>query len=346
MFKFQSRRLYRTPYLKTGFSNRFASTLTFLETTPNGDFTSSSLSVLTAARELGNPIIGVVLNSNLKHDQVKSLPIINKLLFSNNTMFKDNLPEVITPLLSDLIKKKRVSHFLIANNILGKNILPRLGAILDIQPISNVIKIDNDKNTFYRPIYAGNIISQIEAKQPIKLLSIGTSLFPEYSMTNEESTTSNNIEELSLLKDDIEYVVPNVINQENSNVDENKLPELTSARVIIAGGAGLKNKENFNNLLYPLAQKFDHAAIGATRVAVDNGYCPNSIQVGQTGKIVSPDLYIAIGISGAIQHLAGMKDSKVIVAINKDLDAPICKIADYSIQGDLFEIVPELINKL
>lgn len=345
MFKLQSRRLSKIPYLMPNFSNRFASTLAFLETTLNGDFTSSSLSVLTAAKELGNPIIGLVLNSNLKQDQVKSLSVFNKLLFSNNAMFKDNLPEVITPLLSDLIKREDVSHFLIANNILGKNILPRLGAYLDIQPISNVIKIDSGNNTFYRPIYAGNIISQVETQQPIKLLSIGTSLFPEYSIVSED-IVSNNIEELSLSEDDIKVSSPQVINQENSVIDENKLPELTSAKTVIAGGAGLKNKENFDKLLYPLAQKFDHAAIGATRVAVDNGYCPNSIQVGQTGKIVSPDLYIAIGISGAIQHLAGMKDSKVIVAINQDLDAPICKIADYSLQGDLFEVVPELTNKL
>ena len=240
------------------FSNRFASTLAFLETTLNGDFTSSSLSVLTAAKELGNPIIGLVLNSNLKQDQVKSLSVFNKLLFSNNAMFKDNLPEVITPLLSDLIKREDVSHFLIANNILGKNILPRLGAYLDIQPISNVIKIDSGNNTFYRPIYAGNIISQVETQQPIKLLSIGTSLFPEYSIVSED-IVSNNIEELSLSEDDIKVSSPQVINQENSVIDENKLPELTSAKTVIAGGAGLKNKENFNKLLYPLAQKFDHA---------------------------------------------------------------------------------------
>lgn len=344
MLKLTSSKLLRPAPRISINSTKFASTLAFLETTPDGELTSASLSLITAAKQLKNPIIGITLNSNLKSDQVKA-PGVDNLYFSNDPCFKSHLAENISPLLQNLIKDNDVSHFIIDNNVLGKNILPRLGALLDIQPISNVIKIDSNNNTFFRPIYAGNIISQIETKQPINLLSIGTSLFSEYS--GKEGST--NVQELVISKEALSKdLIPEAIAQDQESIlDTDKLPELTSAKVIIAGGAGLKNKENFNEVLLPLAQRFNNkAAIGGTRVAVDNGYCPNSLQIGQTGKVVAPDLYFAIGLSGAIQHLAGMKNSKCIVAINEDLEAPVCKIADYSLQGDLFKIVPELCSKL
>ncbi|CAL9728754.1 probable electron transfer flavoprotein subunit alpha, mitochondrial [Monosporozyma unispora] len=345
MFKISARQLVKTTSRFFTNSNRFASTLAFLETTSNAELTSASLSLLSAAKQLNNPIIGITLNTNLTLEQIKSSGVVKTLYFSNNPIFKDHLPENITPLLQKLIQDNDISNFIIDNNVLGKNILPRLGALMDIQPISNVVKIDSETNTLFRPIYAGNIIAQVVTKQPINLLSIGTSLFNEYS--GEESPAE--VEELTISKDRVTNgPIPEAIVQEqDTNLDTTKLPELTSAKVIVAGGAGLKNKENFDNVLLPLAQKFNNsAAIGGTRVAVDNGYCPNSLQIGQTGKVVAPDLYFAIGLSGAIQHLAGMKNSKCIVAINEDLEAPICKIADYSLQGDLFKIVPELTDKL
>lgn len=344
MFRLTSSKLLRPAPRIAINSPKFASTLAFLETTPKGELTSASLSLLTAAKQLQNPVIGITLNSNLKSDQIK-VPGVDTFYFSNDPSFKAHLAENISPLLQNLIKDNDVSHFIIDNNVLGKNILPRLGALLDIQPISNVIKIDSENNTFFRPIYAGNIISQVKSNQPVNLLSIGTSLFEEYS--GKESST--NVQDLIISADAMsKSQIPEALAQDQeSNLDTDKLPELTSAKVIIAGGAGLKNKEKFNELLLPLAQKFNNkAAIGGTRVAVDNGYCPNSLQIGQTGKVVAPDLYFAIGLSGAIQHLAGMKNSKCIVAINEDMEAPICKIADYSLQGDLFKIVPELRSKL
>lgn len=249
-------------------------------------------------------------------------------------MSYDTLPlkplvaEAIVPSLLNLARN--YTHILAPANTFGKNLLPRLAAQLDVMQISDVVKIISP-DTFERPIYAGNAIQTVQSLDPIKVMTIRTTAFEAVD------------EDVTPLTLTIEGTSQNskIIDFKHS---ESTRPDLTTARVVVAGGRGLQAKENFK-LLDSLADLLN-AAVGATRAVVDAGFVPNDYQVGQTGKIVAPELYIAIGISGAIQHLAGMKDSKVIVAINKDPDAPIFQVADYGLVGDLFEIIPELIKEL
>jgi electron transfer flavoprotein alpha subunit len=237
-------------------------------------------------------------------------------------------------LLVENIKKGNYTHVVAGHTAFGKSVLPRVAALLDSQQISDVTAIEDEK-TFVRPIYAGNAIATVESTDAIKILTIRGTAFPaatpEGASTPIESGVDAKAEPIS------EWV--------SEDLAKSDRPDLSTASKVVSGGRGLKSKEEFDRIIYPLADALG-AAVGASRAAVDSGYADNSLQVGQTGKVVAPQLYMAVGISGAIQHLAGMKDSKVIAAINKDPDAPIFQVADVGLVGDLFEKVPELTEKI
>lgn len=311
-------------------------TLTFVECT-NGSVTSSSLSAITAAQALKKPITAVIAGSEGAKSAVAVSQIegLTKVLLAKDHKFDKYLAEEVAPLFQDILKTDEFTHVIIPASAVGKSFLPRLGALLDVQPISDVIKISSE-DTFIRPIYAGNALATVKSKDAIKLVSVRASAFlPAKSNASEVPVEEISYSETSQSR--TEFISEQLINSER--------PELGSASKVVAGGRGLKNKESFDSILEPLASKLN-AAIGASRAAVDAGFCDNSLQVGQTGKIVAPELYVAIGVSGAIQHLAGMKDSKTIVAINKDPEAPIFNIADIALVSDLTEAVPELSSKL
>ena len=243
------------------------------------------------------------------------------------------LPERVAPDLAQLIKTGAYTHLIMPASVFGKNMMPRIAALLDMQPISDVIRITSP-DTFMRPIYAGNAIATVRSNDTIKLLTIRGTAF-------EPAATSGNNAPIEQVAGGTETLQVRFV---SSEMTKSERPELTTARVVVSGGRGMGSAENFS-LLQALADRLG-GAVGASRAAVDAGYAANDSQVGQTGKIVAPDLYIAAGISGAIQHLAGMKDSKVIVAINKDPDAPIFQVADYGLVADLFDAVPEMTGKL
>jgi len=251
---------------------------------------------------------------------------VTKVLLADHSAYGHQLAENVAALVAEL--GSHYSHILAAATTTGKNMLPRVAALLDVAQISDVIAIES-ADTFVRPVYAGNAIATVQSSDAIKVLTVRSSAFAAAATGNNAT-----IENLSVVK---ELGVSRFVSEE---LTKSERPELTAAKVIISGGRGMQNGENFA-LLNGIADKLN-AAIGASRAAVDAGFVPNDMQVGQTGKIVAPDLYIAVGISGAIQHLAGMKDSKVIVAINKDPEAPIFQVADYGIVGDLFTVLPEL----
>ncbi|SCU85079.1 LANO_0C03290g1_1 [Lachancea nothofagi CBS 11611] len=319
---------------------RLASTLVFLESSRDGKVLQSSLSALSAAQQLGNPVTALFAGSSAATaaEELKSTggsTLLKKIIVADSKTYDNYLPEALTPLALEILKDPEFSHFVVASSAVGKNLLPRVGALLDYQPICDVTKIV-DSSTFIRPIYAGNALATVHCGQNKKLVSIRASSFPAASASATAASVTNAPEvQISDL----------TVQWESENLVKSARPDLGSASKVVSGGRGLKNKETFDKLVTPLADSLG-AAIGATRAAVDSGFCDNSLQIGQTGKVVAPDLYIAVGISGAIQHLAGMKDSKVIVAINNDKEAPIFQVADYGLTGDLNEIVPELTEKL
>lgn len=294
----------------------------------------ATLQTVYAAQQLGEPCHVIVLGHNARPAAVAAsfLQGVEKVILINNSAFEHPTAEPLTEALLTL--KENYKAFVAPATAWGKNIMPRLAALLDVMQISDVIEIKSP-NTFVRPIYAGNALLTLKTSDPLKVLTIRATAF-EHAQTKGEPCPIDE-KSVSLMQ---QTLCKFVSREENKS----HRPELTAARIVIAGGRGLQSAENFK-LIETLADTMN-AAVGASRAAVDAGYVPNDYQVGQTGKVVSPHLYIAVGISGAIQHLAGMKDSKLIVAINKDEEAPIFQIADYGLVGDLFEILPQLTQEI
>lgn len=281
-----------------------------------------------AACKMSDDIHLLVAGENLDGvvQQCASIDGVSKVIVADNGVYAHQMAENIADLVVEL--GKGYSHILAAATTTGKNFMPRVAALLDVAQISDIIDVQS-ADTFVRPIYAGNAIATVQSSDTIKVITVRTAAFDAAGEGNSAPVESINI---VVASDKSSFV--------SAELTESERPELTAADVIISGGRGMQNGENFK-LLEGIADKLG-AAMGASRAAVDAGFVPNDMQVGQTGKIVAPQLYIAVGISGAIQHLAGMKDSKVIVAINKDEEAPIFQVADYGLVGDLFEILPEL----
>ena len=300
----------------------------------NKALNGATLNVVAAAQKIGGDITVLVAGSGAQAvaDQAAKVAGVSKVLLADNAAYANQLAENVAALVADL--GKGYTHILAASTTTGKNVLPRAAALLDSSMITDIIAVDGAK-TFKRPIYAGNAIATVESAEAIVIATVRGTAFD--GVAAEGGSASD--EAVSDVKD---AGISKFISEE---IVKSERPELTAARIVVSGGRGVGSGENYHNVLDPLADKLG-AAQGASRAAVDAGFVPNDMQVGQTGKIVAPDLYIAVGISGAIQHLAGMKDSKVIVAINKDEEAPINAVADYWLVGDLNTVVPELVSKI
>ena len=295
----------------------------------NGTLGGSTAKVLTAALQLGSSVHILIAGQDVAAaaEEASSLSGVEKVILADGPAFAHQLAEPLVELMLQLAPG--YDAFLGSGAASAKNVLPRVAALLDVMQVSEITKI-LAKDTFERPIYAGNAIQTVQSLDPKLVATVRASAFHAASGGGAAAITAMDAEfqvELGVFKDEI--------------ISRSERPELTNARIVVSGGRALQNAENFANYIEPVADILN-AAIGASRAAVDAGYAPNDWQVGQTGKVVAPELYIAVGISGAIQHLAGMKDSKVIVAINKDEEAPIFQIADYGLVADLFKALPEL----
>ncbi|MGL4444761.1 MAG: electron transfer flavoprotein subunit alpha/FixB family protein [Alsobacter sp.] len=288
---------------------------------------------LTAALALGGPVHVLVAGSGAQAaaEAAAKLEGVGKVLLADAPAYAHALAEPMAALVVSLAGS--YDAILAASTSMGKNVLPRVAALLDVMQVSDITKVVSP-DTFERPIYAGNAIQTVQATDAKKVITVRTASFQATGAGGSAA-----IEPVPAAAD------PALSSFQGENLSKSDRPELTSAKIIISGGRAMQNAENFKTYIEPVADKLG-AAMGASRAAVDAGYAPNDWQVGQTGKVVAPDLYIAVGISGAIQHLAGMKDSKVIVAINKDEEAPIFQVADYGLVGDLFQIMPELDKEL
>lgn len=300
----------------------------------NQSIKSATLNTITAALQCGDDVHVLVAGSNAMAaaDAAAQIAGVKKVLVADAAYFGDGLAENIADQVVSIAGA--YSHILATATAYGKNIAPRVAALLDVAQISDITKVDS-ADTFERPIYAGNAIATVQSTDKIKVITVRSTGFDAAAATGGSAA----VEAVAATAD---AGLSQFVGREVTKLDR---PELTSAKIIVSGGRGLGSGENYTKVLEPLADKLN-AAMGASRAAVDAGYVPNDYQVGQTGKIVAPQLYIAVGISGAIQHLAGMKDSKVIVAINKDPEAPIFSVADYGLVGDLFTVVPELVGAL
>jgi len=293
----------------------------------------ATLNAVTAALKLGE--VHVLVAGHQAGEAAKAaaqIAGVKKVLHADAPHLGDFLAENVTSLILGICKT--YSHVLAPSTSNGKNIMPRVAALLDVQQISDITAVES-ADTFVRPIYAGNALATVKSKDAIKVITVRTTAF-------DAAASSGSNAEIQNVQVPADSGLSQFVSRE---VSKSERPELTAAKIIVSGGRGMANGENFKKVLEPLADKLG-AAMGASRAAVDAGFVPNDWQVGQTGKIVAPDLYVAVGISGAIQHLAGMKDSRVIVAINKDEEAPIFQVADYGIVGDLFQIVPQVIEEL
>ena len=294
----------------------------------NVSIKTATLNTITAAAAIGGDVHVLVVGSGCQQAVTAAAEVagVAKVINADAEAYAHQLPESVAPLIVDLAKG--YTHILSAATTTGKNLLPRVAALLDVAQISDIVEVKSD-DTFVRPVYAGNAMATVQSLDSVKVITVRTTAFAEAQKGGSapiEYSDFASTQELSAFV------------SEQLSVSER--PELTAASIVISGGRGMQNGDNFV-LLERVADKLG-AAIGASRAAVDAGFVPNDMQVGQTGKIVAPDLYIAVGISGAIQHLAGMKDSKVIVAINKDEEAPIFQVADYGLVADLFKVLPEL----
>ena len=300
----------------------------------NKTLNGATLNVVTAAQKIGGDITVLVAGSGAQAvaEQAAQVAGVSKVLLADNAAYANQLAENVAALVAQV--GKGYSHILATSTTTGKNVLPRAAALLDVSMISDIIAVESAK-TFKRPIYAGNAIATVESSESIVVATVRGTAFDPVANTGGSAA----IEAVADVQD---AGISQFISEE---IVKSERPELTAARIVVSGGRGVGSGENYHTVLDPLADKLG-AAQGASRAAVDAGFVPNDMQVGQTGKIVAPDLYIAVGISGAIQHLAGMKDSKVIVAINKDEEAPINAVADYWLVGDLNTVVPSLVAQL
>jgi len=299
----------------------------------NKEIKGATLSTIAAASKLGSNIDLLIVGDDISTivEESKNIDSISKIVSCDDSLYAHNLAENLSKLVCTI--SSEYSYIMTSATTFGKNLLPRISAKLDVQQISDIISVESE-DTFKRPIYAGSCIATVKSNDDVKVISVRATAFDPVQKNNSNVPVST-----------IDVAgsagISEFVSEELAKSDR---PELTAASIIISGGRGMQSGDNFH-LLDSIADKLG-AAVGASRAAVDAGFVPNDYQVGQTGKIVAPDLYIAVGISGAIQHLAGMKDSKVIVAINKDEDAPIFQVADYGLVSDLFTSLPELEAKL
>ena len=299
----------------------------------NKEIKGATLSTIAAASKLGSDIDLLIVGDDISTivEESKNIDSISKIVSCDDSLYAHNLAENLSKLVCTI--SSEYSYIMTSATTFGKNLLPRISAKLDVQQISDIISVESE-DTFKRPIYAGSCIATVRSNDDVKVISVRATAFDPVQKNNSNVP-------VSIIDVAGSAGISEFVSEELAKSDR---PELTAASIIISGGRGMQSGDNFH-LLDSIADKLG-AAVGASRAAVDAGFVPNDYQVGQTGKIVAPDLYIAVGISGAIQHLAGMKDSKVIVAINKDEDAPIFQVADYGLVSDLFTSLPELEAKL
>lgn len=305
-----------------------------LAETAKGALAPSTTKALTAARNIGGPVHILIAGAGLKSaaDEAAQLSGVEKVFYADSALYDHQLAEPVAALIVSLAANYTV--IIAPSTSATKNILPRVAALLDVAQVSDIIKVVAP-DTFERPIYAGNAIQTVRAKDTKKVITVRTTAFV--------ATAGGGAAPVEIISTEIAN--PGVSHFKSEALAQSERPELTAAKTIISGGRGVGSAENFAKVIEPVANRLG-AAIGASRAAVDAGFAPNDLQVGQTGKAVAPDLYLAVGISGAIQHLAGMKDSKIIVAINKDEEAPIFQVADYGLVADLFVALPELEKEL